>query len=195
MKLTPAHIENLKAYYRTHAESAEQPAAMRSAYTSTIARLNALKDPTIEQLEAFIDAELVNARKCAGKPTPADSKRQYRHGEKAKKFRIGLPFISSDRWVEQPDLPDCCHGDYREWNIEGGENYQEQLYCHLLRTTVNPSGTVCENCRQNILHVQALVAEGKRKEAGDWLVQMVAEKQMTQYEALKLVEMFNLEAD
>ena len=191
MQLTQDHIENLKAYYRTHAESAEQPASIRGAYTSAIARLDALKDPTVEQLEAFIDAELVSARKCAGKPTLTDTEKRHRPTEKAKKFRIGLPGISSDRWIEQPDLPPCCHGDNREWHIEDGTSYQSQLFCVLNKYNINPSGFTCEGCYQR----KNKVAGMDKKDAGDWIVAQVEAGRMTQHEALQLVKEYALDVE
>ena len=67
--------------------------------------------------------------------------------ERIAKFHKGIPGMTADIWAAKPTLDACWRGDYREWHIEDGTHYQEQLYCRFWEKFVNPSGFSCEVCK------------------------------------------------
>jgi len=123
--------------------------------------------------------------------------------ERAEKFRPGdRTKGESDRWIDRPDIRPCWRGDYREWHIEDGRHYQEQLYCRYWGEWVNPSGHTCLLCRQRTwpavenwrAHVlPGLVKELGKGKAGDALVQAVARGSLTSREAIEVADEFELE--
>ena len=207
MQITQKHLSHLTGYFKTLAESDEQPGAVKQSYTAAIATIEVMKDPTVSEVEAAIDSALTDARKCKNHPTFADAEKHFRHAEKATKFRIGIPMISADRWIEKPDLPPCVHGDGREWHIGGkvlddegeettrqapegktGTSYQNQLYCRKWEMFINPVGNVCEMCKGGYWPeiecwrnhtLPELIADKGVDYAQDVLVQAFMQKQLT----------------
>ena len=177
MIATPKQIEQVKGYYQTHIDSGEQPESVVAACTNAIARINMAPSITVEQLRTLVSQELNTARQCSGSITLRDTEERHRPSEKAKKFRIGIVGVSSDIWIEQPNIPDCPYGDTRVWDIENGASYQEQLFCKLRNCSINPSGFTCKGCN-----------------AADWLVSEVENGMMTEREALRIAREYNLES-
>ncbi len=123
--------------------------------------------------------------------------------ERIAKFRKGIVGKTSDVWTSKPDLAACPKGDYRDWHIEDGTNYQRQLFCKFWETWVNPSGFSCEICKgHEILDWQSshmreafagLVAAKGKEAAGELLVSAVRAKRLGQITALELADEFELE--
>ncbi len=124
--------------------------------------------------------------------------------ERIAKFREGVSGETSDIWTARPALESCGRGDYRDWHIEDGKHYQEQLYCHFWEKFINPSGFSCECCKNhNIINWQSshmreafaeLVAAQGRQIAAGILVRAVADGQLSEGEALELIDEFDLES-
>lgn len=122
--------------------------------------------------------------------------------ERIAKFSKGIHNQTSDRWTAQPDIDACWRGDYRDWHIEDGKHYQEQLYCRFWEDFINPSGFACEGCKQHaIINWQSshlseamigLIAALGQETAGELIVQAVENRKLTREQALILVERYNL---
>ncbi len=124
--------------------------------------------------------------------------------ERVAKFRKGIPGETSDIWTEKPNLDACWRGDYREWHIEDGKNYQQQLRCGFWEDFINPSGFSCEVCKvREVLNWQCshmqdafadLIATKGKEYASHVLVKAVEKRQLTEKTALELVDEFSLES-
>ena len=124
--------------------------------------------------------------------------------ERVAKFSKGTANQTSDKWTAKPDIDDCWRGDHREWHIEDGQHYQEQLYCHFWEAFINPSGIVCEGCKQHMIGnwqssylqeaIPGLIAAQSKEAVGVLIVQAVASGQLTEQQALELVDEFDLES-
>jgi len=120
--------------------------------------------------------------------------------ERDLKFRKGDPSRGeSDRWTARPMLAPCWHGDFREWRIEEGLSYQNQLYCGYWKEFINPNGHTCALCQKQLwpdiehwrAHViPAVQAENGDKAAQETLVNAVASENLTEANALALAEEF-----
>ncbi len=121
--------------------------------------------------------------------------------ERVAKFRKGVPGKTADIWAEKPNLDACWRGDHRDWHIEDGRHYQEQLYCRFWQKFVNPSGFTCSFCVEHQwpaiekwrIHIlPALIADKGKEAAGDALVDAVARGRLTEAEAIQLGKEFGL---
>lgn len=123
--------------------------------------------------------------------------------ERISKFHKGTLGKTADRWTARPEVEACWRGDYRDWHIEDGRHYQEQLYCKFWETFVNPSGLSCEACKDRKIldwhspHLQEALSElievqGKEV-VGQIIVNAVRDGQLSKDEALELVDEFDLE--
>ncbi len=121
------------------------------------------------------------------------------------KFRSTLIHAkeTSDVWMSKPDIAACWRGDYRDWHIEDGTNYQNQLFCKFWETFINPSGFSCEICKALVFinwqspqsaeaFTEMIAAKGKEYASAN-LVQAVAAKRISEQEALEWVDEYELE--
>lgn len=125
--------------------------------------------------------------------------------ERIAKFSKGIPGQTSDRWIAKPDIDACWRGDCRDWHIEEGKHYQEQLYCDFWEDFINPSGHTCEVCKQHTIinwqssHLSeamtSLIAAQGKEEVGALIVKAVKDGKLTEKQAQELVNEFNLEAE
>ena len=123
--------------------------------------------------------------------------------ERIAKFCKGELGKTSDIWLEKPDLAPCPRGDYREWHIEDGTCYQNQLYCGFWDMFINPSGFSCECCKNHIIlnwqsshlreAIPGLIAAQSKSDAGALIVKAVADGELTEKQAQELVDEFDLE--
>ena len=134
----------------------------------------------------------------ATKPWEADDP------ERIAKFHKGIPGETSDKWTAKPDIDDCWRGDYRDWRIEEGKHYAEQLWCKFWEDFINPSGFACEVCKQHMIlnwqsshlseAIAGLIAARSKEEVGALIVKAVEDGHLTEQQALELVDEFDLEA-
>ena len=114
------------------------------------------------------------------------------------------------RWITLPTLKPCWKGQEPIRNLTG-RTFQNQLYCAVHKTYINPDGATCEACRsghwppyENIRRRLATLfgPSGERtltdsviKMAENIIVPAVERGHITEQEALALVEEFKLDGE